>query len=129
MKPADLHRTERAGPASEQTDGKLSAYVKVVNPVWNGAGWLKRKVADFYVTEGRAVYVNPGQLKLVESHKKNLAAKARAAVGYDSIEREMPEALQGTGDGTRPMRADQTCKRYRNGQLMGDPKSHREFRT
>lgn len=29
--------------------------------------------------------------------------------------------------GTRPMRADQTCKVYAQGQLMGDPDSHREF--
>jgi hypothetical protein len=32
------------------------------------------------------------------------------------------------GDGTRPMRADATCRVYGPGQLMGDPKSHREFR-
>ena len=30
-------------------------------------------------------------------------------------------------DGTRPMRADQTCKIRVNGQLMGEKKSHREF--
>jgi len=30
--------------------------------------------------------------------------------------------------GTRPMRADGTCRIYADGQLMGDPRSHREFR-
>jgi hypothetical protein len=30
-------------------------------------------------------------------------------------------------DGTRPMRADQSCNIRGNGQLMGEPKSHREF--
>lgn len=30
-------------------------------------------------------------------------------------------------DGTRPMRADQTCRIRVNGQLMGEKRSHREF--
>jgi hypothetical protein len=30
-------------------------------------------------------------------------------------------------DGTAAVRADQTCKVYGDGQLMGAPKSHREF--
>jgi hypothetical protein len=32
------------------------------------------------------------------------------------------------GDGTRPVRADQTCRLYGDGQLMGDPSKMREFR-
>lgn len=32
------------------------------------------------------------------------------------------------GDGTHPLRADQTCKIYDPGQLMGDPSKLREFR-
>ena len=31
------------------------------------------------------------------------------------------------GDGTKPQRADQTCTIYAAGQLMGAPRSHREF--
>jgi len=30
-------------------------------------------------------------------------------------------------DGTRAMRADQSCEKYGAGQVMGDPRSHREF--
>ena len=56
----------------------MSAKVKVVNAVWNGRGLLKRKVAEYYVAEGRAEWVGEGQLRLVLSHPKNMAA-ARAA--------------------------------------------------
>jgi hypothetical protein len=31
------------------------------------------------------------------------------------------------GDGTQPLRGDRTCKRYGDGQLMGDPRRLREF--
>lgn len=31
-------------------------------------------------------------------------------------------------DGTKPVTADQTCRRYEPGQLMGDPRRYREFR-
>jgi hypothetical protein len=30
-------------------------------------------------------------------------------------------------DGTRPVRADQTCKVYKSGQAIGNPQTHREF--
>ncbi len=66
---------------------KPSSKVKVVNPVWNGNGIIKRKVAEFYVTEGRAEWVGRpesfsgtlDQLRLIPSHPKNVAAAARAA--------------------------------------------------
>jgi hypothetical protein len=32
-------------------------------------------------------------------------------------------------DGTRPVRADETCRTYGYGQLLGDRRSHREFKT
>jgi hypothetical protein len=57
----------------------VSSKIKVINSVWNGTGMIKRKVADFYVAEGRAVFVGEGQLRLIESHPKNQAAAARAA--------------------------------------------------
>jgi len=56
----------------------VSAKVKVVNPVWNGRGLLKRKVAEYYVSERRAEWVGPDQLRLISSHPQNVAAAARA---------------------------------------------------
>jgi hypothetical protein len=41
---------------------------------------------------------------------------------------EVPELSRGSrGDGTQPMRADQTCHRFGKGQLMGNPDFIREF--
>jgi hypothetical protein len=57
---------------------EVSSKIKVVNSVWNGPGVIKRKVAEYYVAEGRAVFVSERQIRLVESHPKNQAAAARA---------------------------------------------------
>lgn len=56
----------------------MSSKVKVVNSVWNGPGVIKRKVAEYYVAEGRAEWVGERQIRLIESHPKNLAAAERA---------------------------------------------------
>jgi hypothetical protein len=56
----------------------VSSRVKVVNSIWNGSGVIKRKVAQSYVDEGRAEWVEQDQLRLVLSHWKNQAAAARA---------------------------------------------------
>src|ERR1017187_7076087 len=77
-------------PDGKQAGGKVS----VVNPPWNGPGRIKRKVADFYVTEGRAVWAgerrdatgNPELLLRMIEHPKNKAARIRAAAGYDAVE-------------------------------------------
>ena len=55
----------------------MSSKVKVVNPVWNGSGLIKHKVAEYYVSEGRAKWVG-SQLRLNPSHPLNVAAAARA---------------------------------------------------
>lgn len=68
-----------------------SPYVRVVNAVWNGSGYIKRKKADHYVKSGRARFVGPDQLRLLEFHPDNIAAASRAAVGYESVERLMTE--------------------------------------
>jgi len=56
----------------------VSSKVKVVNSVWNGNGIIKRAVAESYVSEGRAEWVEKDQLRLVPTHQKNRAAAARA---------------------------------------------------
>ena len=81
-----------AGPLGTENDGRQSVRVKVVNPVWNGSGYIERKTANFYVAEGRAVFVGDDQLRLIASHPKNKAASWRAATGYERIQRTMTRA-------------------------------------
>jgi hypothetical protein len=57
----------------------VSAKIKVINPVWNGNGRLKRKVAEHYVSEGRAEWVGEDLLRLDLSHPQNQAAADRAS--------------------------------------------------
>jgi hypothetical protein len=78
-----------AGPRGKKAALKLSPYVRVVNSAWNGSGYIKRKKADRYVKEGRAVFVETDQLRLIESEPRNIAAAAKAAAGYEDIERTM----------------------------------------
>lgn len=79
-------------PLGKEVDGRRSAHVKVVNPVWNGSGYVKRKIANFYVAEGRAVFIGDNQLRLITSHPKNKSASWRAAAGYERIHRTMTRA-------------------------------------
>jgi hypothetical protein len=78
-----------AGPRGSEKPEGLSAYVRVVNAAWNGSGYIKRKKADYYVKGGRAFFVCPDQLRLIQSHTANLAAASAAAAGYESIMRTM----------------------------------------
>jgi hypothetical protein len=78
-----------AGPLGERAAKKLSTHVKIVNSVFNGSGYLKRKVAEYYVAEGRAEFVADDQLRLIESHPKNRAAARRATWGYENVTRVM----------------------------------------
>ena len=62
---------------------RLSSRVKVVNSVSNGAGCIRRRDAEHFLAEGRAVYVGreAGRdlIRLVESHPKNRTAAIEAA--------------------------------------------------
>ena len=71
-----------AGPRSSNAPNPN--YVRVVNPVSNGTGIFRRKKAEHYVSQGRAQWTGPDQLRLVMTHPKNIEA-ARGAFGYDSI--------------------------------------------
>jgi hypothetical protein len=57
-------------------------YVQVVNSIWNGSRFVKRKRAAHLVSAGRACWVGECQLRLLTSHPKNMEAAARAAEGY-----------------------------------------------
>jgi hypothetical protein len=78
-----------AGPLGKDRHPRRSAHVKVLNAVWNGSGYIKRKTANFYVAEGRAVFAGEDQLRLIESHPKNRAASWKAATGYERVHRMM----------------------------------------
>ncbi|HZL57841.1 MAG TPA: hypothetical protein VFC21_12190 [Bryobacteraceae bacterium] len=56
-----------------------STKVEVVNPVWNGLRRIRRKDAEFYIDEGRAMWLPDGKIRLLNSHAKNLNAAERAA--------------------------------------------------
>ena len=85
----ETQEADGAGPRGSEKPKRLSAYVRVVNAAWNGAGYVKRKKADHYVKEARAVFVAPDQLRLIPSHPANRAAASSAASGYESITRTM----------------------------------------
>jgi hypothetical protein len=100
--PAERSATQEAagaGPRGKKTARTLSSHVRVVNPVWNGSGFIRRKKADFYVKGGRAVFVGSvrhpdrdemiDQLRLIESHPDNVRAATTAAAGYEAITRTM----------------------------------------
>ena len=63
--------------------------VKVVNSIWNGAGLIRRKKAEHFVSTGRAEWVGANQLRMIMSHPKNVSAGARAAAGYNDVDRTM----------------------------------------
>ena len=76
-----------AGPRGKQRAPKLSQYVRVVNSVWNGSGFVKRKVADRYVAQQRGAFVDDDrhQLLLDMTHPTNIAAAKQASDGYKSV--------------------------------------------
>ena len=77
-----------AGPRGKKTARKLCPYVRVVNAVWNGSGFIKRKVADHYVTQKRGAFLNDAcnQMLLDMQHPANIAAAEHASVGYKNVE-------------------------------------------
>jgi hypothetical protein len=100
--PAERPATQEAagaGPRGKSTTRKLSSHVRVVNAPWNGSGYIKRKKAEFYLKEGRAVLVGSArhpdrdqmidQLRLIDSHPDNVRAAKTAAVGYKAVRRTM----------------------------------------
>ena len=82
-------------------------YVRVVNSPWNGRGYIKRKKAAKYVTEGRGTLLDASenQMLLDTAHPKNNAAAARAATGYDSV-RAGFRWFQATSDGATVMQIE-----------------------
>jgi hypothetical protein len=77
-----------AGPLSKMMP-RLPAHIKVVNSVWNGSGYIRRKTALYYVMQGRAEFLADGQLRLIKTHPRNRAAAHRAAKGYEDVHRPM----------------------------------------
>src|ERR1700674_2674518 len=76
-----------AGPRGKQTARKPSPYVRVVNAIWNGSGYIKRKKADHYVKQNRGAFLDDkcDQLLLDMTHPENIAAARKASVGYEEV--------------------------------------------
>lgn len=92
--PAARPATQEAAAAGvarqEKTKLKLSSRVKIVNSVSNGSGYIRRRDAELFLAQGRAVHVGKfaghDHLRLLKAHPQNHAAAACAAGGYDSID-------------------------------------------
>ena len=74
------------GSRGSQKARENPAYVRVVNPAWNGRDAIHRKDATHFVSTGRAVWLrNHGdgrdQIRLVDS-PANRSARSAAAVAY-----------------------------------------------
>ncbi len=76
-------------PVDERPEVRRSYRVKVVNPIWNGSGTIRRKKAEHYVLHGRAEWVGSEQVRMLMSHPANRAAAAEAAAAYESVKRTM----------------------------------------
>jgi hypothetical protein len=73
-----------AGVAREaKTTLKLSSRVKIVNPVSNDRGFIRRRDAEFFIAQGRAIHVGKvadrDHIRLIEAHPQNKAAARLAA--------------------------------------------------
>jgi len=85
--PAARLATQEAAAAGvarlAKTTLKLSSRVKIVNSVSNGSGYIRRRDAEFFLAQGRAVHLGKfaGQdhLRLVETHPQNQNAALQAA--------------------------------------------------
>jgi hypothetical protein len=91
----------------------VSAKAKVVNAVWNGSYEVRRKTANHFVAEGRAVWVGRDQLRLLLTHPKNQAAAARAAKGYQAAwfekDGRRPGTVTATGRRENKRHNDHVC--------------------
>ncbi len=58
----------------------------MVNHASNSNGFLPRKDANYYLLTGRAKWVDEQsqtQVRLIENHPRNVAAREKAAKGYN----------------------------------------------
>jgi hypothetical protein len=76
------HEAAAAGVA-RQPKMKLSSRVKIVNSVSNGSGYIRRRDAEFFLAQGRAVHVGKfadhDHLRLLKAHPQNQTAALDAA--------------------------------------------------
>jgi hypothetical protein len=106
--------------------------VQVVNSVWNGSGYIKRKVADYYAGEGRAEWIGSGQLRLVMSHPKNIAAAERAAKAYTSAtfngDGRRPSTMTVIGPRSKKSHNDRVCREWPQPSVAAAPSLVRTWR-
>lgn len=81
MKPAPAPRPNKnISGGKPQSSGKRA---RIVNPILNQSPKIRLKDAERLISQGRAEWVAPLQLRLVASHRANQINARAAAVGYD----------------------------------------------
>jgi hypothetical protein len=87
---AQTAQVDPAGDNQVERTPKLSSRVVVVNPLPSGLHRWRRKDAQHYVSVGRAVWVGPNRIRLVESHPKNRAVILEDAASFHrTVERRL----------------------------------------
>jgi len=111
-----------AGPRGKETGSRLSPYVRVLNAVWNGSGYIKRKVANRYIGEKRGHFLDNActQMLLDMKHPANMAAAVRASVGYHRVYGEF-EWHMGTSDGATVLVTEKSNGQERNRKRSRPP--------
>lgn len=88
-----------AAPVADICDSHSDAYsrgvskivkkVKITNPIENGSNFTSRKRALQFVEAKRAVFAGDNAIRFIETDPRNQAARRRAAVEYNAVDRTM----------------------------------------
>lgn len=114
-----IQRAAGASPRGKKTGPKLSSYVRIVNPVWNGSGFIKRKKAIHYVKHHRGAFLDSecNQLLLDMNHAENIAAARTAANGYNRVNAEFTWG-PGVSGGATVLMAEKVPASIQRGQAV-----------
>lgn len=107
-------KSDSSSPAARSA--QPAAGVSLVDVRLDGGALLKRVAvgaAEMLVGRGWGEWIGTGRRRYLR-----LTGSAPLSALH---------GVRGHGDRTRPVVADQTCRIYADKQLMGAPKSHREF--
>lgn len=78
---------------------RLPGMVRVVNAPWNGRSDVRRRTAEFFLSQGRAVRVGRDAIQLLDGPRYR-AATAIAARDYNAIDSDFEWAIGKSGGST-----------------------------
>jgi hypothetical protein len=121
MSPPEPTRTLPAAASSHGQPNPESQRVKVINHTRNGPQAVRRRAADHYVAEGRAVWIGPGMIRLHESHPKNIAMRERAESWHEGsdISRSGERVFGAKPDSTKRHRITPNHRKLRSRTELG----------